>query len=111
MILTGLPISSFFVHGQFSSKTPEYAVRIGMIFLTAGTSLAMLMNLIFTDSNRQHLSPYKYFLLLTNPKKQKFSMYQLEYASQSISNNRNKNNTKHLIDCKLNALLIDEYQF
>jgi hypothetical protein len=92
MVITGLPISVFFVQGQFSFQTPEYAVRIGMIFLCAGTSLAMLMNLIFTDSIRQHLSFKKCFLLpIKSRKKNQLSRYQLESASQLMSTDRIKN--------------------
>jgi len=92
MLLTGLPIASFFVQGQFSFKTPEYAVRIGMIFLTGGTSLAMLMNLIFTDSVRQHFSCYKNILLpIKLRKERKLRMYQLQSTSQSRSINGIKN--------------------
>jgi hypothetical protein len=92
MLITGFPISVFFVQGQFSFQTPEYAVRIGMIFLCAGTSLAMLMNLIFTDSIRQHLSFDKCFLLpIKSRKKIQLSRYQLELASQLMSTDRIKN--------------------
>jgi len=94
MLLSGLPLASFFVQGQFSFQTPEYSVRIGMIFLTGGTSLAMLMNIIFTDSVRQHLSPYKYFLIPNKlNKKSKIRQYQLEAASPSTSTNIIKNRT------------------
>jgi hypothetical protein len=86
MLLTGLPLASFFVQGQFSLGTPEYSVRIGMIFFTAGTSLAMLMNIIFTDSVRQHLSSYKCFLIPNKlHKKSQLRKYQLEPASKSTS--------------------------
>jgi hypothetical protein len=94
MLLSGLPLASFFVQGQFSFQTPEYSVRIGMIFLTGGTSLAMLMNIIFTDSVRQHLSPYKYFLISNKlNKKSKIRQYQLEAASPSTSTHIIKNRT------------------
>jgi len=88
LLFTELPLASFFVQDQYSLKTPEYSVRIGMIFLTAGISLAMLMNIIFTNSVRQHLSSYKYFLIPNRlHKKLKLRMYELEYASQSTSAN------------------------
>jgi hypothetical protein len=94
MLVTGLPLASFFVQGQFSLKTPESAVRIGMIFLTAGTSLAMLMNLIFTDSVRERLLSHKYSLIpIKSRKKRRIAMYQLESTSQSISINEIKNYT------------------
>jgi hypothetical protein len=79
MLITGLPISVFFIQGQLSLQTPVYAVRIGMIFFCGGTSLAMLMNLIFTDSIRKYLSSEKCFLLpVKSRKKSQLATYRLE---------------------------------
>ena len=82
ILLTGLPLASFFIQGQFSLNTPEYAVRIAMIFLTAGTALAMFMNLIFTDSVRQHLSNKKCFSIST---KRQLAKYKQESMTLSSS--------------------------
>jgi hypothetical protein len=88
MLITGLPISAFFVQGQFTLKTPENAVRIGLIFLSGGTSFAMLMNLIFTDSVRKHLPNKNCFLLpIKSRKKSKLATCRFESTPQSISNN------------------------
>jgi hypothetical protein len=75
--VTGLPLASFFIQGQFTLTTSDYAVRLAMIFLTAGTALAMLTNLIFTDSVRQHLSYKKFFIVSKKEAvRQPISMYQ-----------------------------------
>lgn len=91
MLLTGLPLAIFFIQGQFSLKTPEYAVRMAIIFLTAGTALAMLINLIFTDSIRQHLSYEKYFLI---PVKVRIARQVLSYQQESISLSLTENDSK-----------------
>lgn len=56
ILVTGLPLATFFIQGQFTFETPEYKVRLALICATGGTALVMLANIIFTDSVRQHLS-------------------------------------------------------
>jgi hypothetical protein len=85
MLVTGFPMVTFFVQGQLSLTPPFYAVRMGMISLTGGTALAMLMNIIFTDSVRQHLLCERCCLIPTRSKKTQILVtYQLDSASQSI---------------------------